>query len=55
MLTRQELILFVLEIVCDEDRDNYKGKKNKEKVCEAIYFDSFGRGAAASYAAANRP
>ena len=30
------------KIVCDEDRDNYKGKKNKEKVCEAIYFDSFG-------------
>jgi len=20
------------KIVCDEDRDNYKGKKNKEKV-----------------------
>jgi len=30
------------KIVCDEDRNNYKGKKNKEKVCEAIYFDSFG-------------
>jgi hypothetical protein len=30
------------KIVCDEDRDNYKGKKGKEKVCEAIYFDSFG-------------
>jgi len=34
--------LFVLKIVCDEDRDNYKGKKNKDKICEAIYFDSFG-------------
>ena len=30
------------KIVCDEDRDNYKGKKNKNKVCEAIYFDSIG-------------
>ena len=26
------------KIVCDEDRDNYKGKKNKDKICEAIYF-----------------
>jgi len=34
--------LICVKIVCDEDRDNYKGKKNKEKVCEAIYFDSFG-------------
>ena len=35
-------MLLCFKIVCDEDRDNYKGKKNKEKVCEAIYFYSFG-------------
>ena len=38
--TRTHFVCF--KIVCDEDRDNFKDQKNKEKVCEAIYFDSFG-------------